>query len=120
MDFKGILISNNETTLLIEKLTTRYVDVEKLASKKLMWNSFKTKPRKMEYDIAKNHIPTDKRLYFYLERSRLLYAANHAEILAFVEELEPWEEIDAYIFDDSFEWVFSITHDDLTVLMIGL
>ena len=48
-----------------------------------------------------------------------IYHVTFGEIRRLVAKLEPWEEIDAEIFDDSFVWFVAITHEDI-VLLYGL
>lgn len=48
-----------------------------------------------------------------------LYKTNFGEIGEYVNQLEPWEEIDAEIFDESMKWVIVITHEDIS-LIFGL
>ena len=66
-------------------------------------------------------IPLDKNstVYFYNERLNEMYEAVFSEICKYIENLEPWEEIDAEIFDLSYEWFISVTHEDF-LLLYGL
>ena len=66
-------------------------------------------------------IPLDKNstVYFYNERLNEMYEAVFSEICKYVEGLEPWEEIDAEIFDTSYEWFIAVTHEDF-LLLYGL
>lgn len=57
--------------------------------------------------------------YFFSERVEELYKTNFGEIGEYVNQLEPWEEIDAEIFDESMKWVIVITHEDIS-LIFGL
>lgn len=63
-------------------------------------------------------IPFDrkKKVYFYSERHRKMYQVTFAEVCRLVAGLGPWEDIDAEIFDDSYEWLIAITHEDVTLL----
>ena len=45
----------------------------------------------------------DKKLFFYSERIRMLYAASFGAVLDYVAQLEPWEDIDAYLFDGTMD-----------------
>ena len=56
-----------------------------------------------------------KKVYFYSERHREMYQVTFSEVCRLVAGLEPWEEIDAEVFDDSYEWFLSITHEDVTL-----
>lgn len=58
----------------------------------------------------------DKKVYFYNERTHEMYEVSFSEICTFVSELEPWEEIDAEIFDCSYEWFIAITHEDVSMV----
>jgi len=79
----------------------------------LIWCRFKTKPEKLFLNQVKQlNVLNNKNLYFYLEREEEMYKTTLDEILKFIENLEPWVDIDAYIFDDSYKWVISYTHDD--------
>ena len=66
-------------------------------------------------------IPLDKNstVYFYNERLNEMYEAVFSEICKYIENLEPWEEIDAEIFDSSYKWFISVTHEDF-LLLYGL
>lgn len=66
-------------------------------------------------------IPLDNNsiVYFYNERLNEMYEAVFSEICKYIENLEPWEEIDAEIFDLSYEWFISVTHEDF-LLLYGL
>ena len=100
---------------LIERFQDRYVDRKRLRQVGLMWNSFlpQYKPRYLPTEkIAQLRIPRDKKLFFYSERIRMLYAASFGAVVDYVEQLEPWEDIDAYLFDRTMDWVVAVTHED--------
>ena len=50
----------------------------------------------------------------------MLYQTYFNNVVSFVENLEEWEDIDAYIFDVSMEWIIAITHEDNKILCIGI
>ncbi len=58
-------------------------------------------------------------VYFYSERDCQMFRVPFAEVCELVAGMEPWEEVDAEIFDDSCEWMIAITHEDET-LVYGL
>lgn len=89
--------------------------------KKLMWCNF-TKERNGIFPIEnlpKLVFPENENLFFYLERTNELYKTNFFEICEYVKKLEPWDEIDAEIFDETMNWVVVITHEDF-LITIGL
>ena len=63
-------------------------------------------------EFAKNNLPRDKKVFFYSERIRTLYSASFGAVLDYVAQLEPWEDIDAYLFDGAMDWVVAVTHED--------
>ena len=84
-----------------------------------LWNCFREESICMEFEDAKKlSIPNS--VLFYLERQNEVYSTSFMDVCKYVNELEPWEYIDAYVFDDTFTWVFAITHEDLKCLIIGL
>lgn len=86
-----------------------------------LWNCLRSKPICLEFEEARKlDIPNSNDLVFYLERQNEVYNTTFEEICKYVNELEPWEDIDAYIFDETFQWIFAITHEDLKCLILGL
>ena len=107
---------------LMERFRDRYVDRKLLKQVGLMWNSLlpQYKPRRLPTEeIAQLGIPRDKKVFFYSERIRTLYAASFGSVVDYVGQLEPWEDIDAYLFDGTMDWVVVITHED-AILCLGL
>ena len=88
----------------------------------LMWNAClpQYQPRCIPTEeIAELGLPRDKKVFFYSERDRMLYAASFGAVVDYVEQLEPWEEIDAYLFDGTMDWVIAVTHED-AILCLGI
>ena len=84
---------------LMERFRDRYVDRKRLRQVGLMWNSLlpQYEPRCLPTEeIAQLGIPRDN-----------------------VEQLEPWEDIDAYLFDGAMDWVVAVTHED-AILCLGV
>ena len=44
-----------------------------------------------------------------------MYTAKFKEIVDYINRLEPWEEIDAEIFDDLLRWYICVTHEDFCI-----
>lgn len=103
-------------SMLIEKFAREY-DVET----NRLWNCLRSKPICLEFEEARKlDIPNSNDLVFYLERQNEVYNTTFEEVCKYVNELEPWEDIDAYIFDETFQWIFAITHEDLKCVILGL
>ena len=106
----------------IERFQNRYVDRKRLRQVGLMWNSLlpQYKPRRLPTEeIAQLGIPRDKKVFFYSERIRTLYSASFGAVLDYVEQLELWEDIDAYLFNGTMDWVVAVTHEDV-ILCLGI
>lgn len=91
----------------------------KTRGRNLMWCNFaKERDRIIATEELEKIEPQDKKdLFFYLERTEELYIADYEEICKFVSSLEPWEEIDAVIFDKTLEWTIAVTHEDISILV---
>lgn len=83
-----------------------------------LWNCLRTKPRLVDFDYAEMlSIPGE--ILFYIERGGATYRTTFGNVCRYVKQLEPWEFIDAYLFDDSYRWLICITHEDLACLLVG-
>ena len=59
-------------------------------------------------------------VFFYDERNKVLLSTTLEDIIDAVEGFQPWEGIDAYVFEDNMNWVIAITHEDNLILCLGL
>lgn len=85
----------------------------------LMWNNFKYHATCLAFeDMEFMDIPVQN-LLFYLERQKRLYETNLQVIIELINGLEPWEEIDAEIFDISMSWVVPVTHEDKLLSVVA-
>lgn len=66
-------------------------------------------------EFEKIPIVSSAEVYFYSERDKKMYTAKFKEIADYIGGLEPWEEIDAEIFDGSFQWFICVTHEDFCI-----
>ena len=106
----------------IERFQNRYVDRKRLRQVGLMWNSFLPQYELRclpTGEIAQPGISRDEKLFFYSERIRTLYAASFGSVVDYVGQLEPWEDIDAYLFNGTMDWVVAVTHEDV-ILCLGI
>lgn len=99
MNFNSFIEISDDTlkTKVLKKMREKFVKTEITG---LMWNAFIEKPKCLNFDkIYTLNIPIYKDIFFYLERQGILYKTNIKNVINFIEELEPWEEVDAYAFD---------------------
>lgn len=85
----------------------------------LMWcNLAKERDRIIATDeLHKIRLQNSENLFFYLERTEELYITDFEAICRFLDSLEPWEEVDAAIFDTTMEWTIAVTHEDFAILI---
>jgi len=111
--------SSAETHAILANFIERYVDEEKLKRYILMWNSFIYKPRCLPVEAVRDiALPSNKLVFFYDEREKMLYSTTMKDVLHFVRNLEPWDQIDACIFDKDMNWVIAVIHED-AILCLG-
>lgn len=67
-------------------------------------------------DVQCLQIQSRQKVYYYGERDNEMFETTFSEVCNFVKELEPWDEIDSEIFDDSFTWFIAITHEDISLV----
>lgn len=118
------VVDNAEAERLLQCFQEKFVlqgfDPDNKSRSWLLWCNLNCAPRKiLTEDFDRIPFDSKKEVYFYDERSLNIYHVTFGEIRRLVAKLEPWEEIDAEIFDDSFVWFVAITHEDI-VLLYGL
>ena len=104
-----------EAPSILIRFIKRYVDREKLKKYYLLWNSLvkdlAIKCLPIE-EIKNIPFPPDKVVLLYDERQKIFYGTTIKDIINFVQSFEPWDEVDACIFDKDMDWVVAITHED--------
>lgn len=83
-----------------------------------LWNCLKKECECMEFASALNY-EYPPSVILYLERQDEVYNTTITDVCRYVNELEPWEYIDAYVFDETYAWLLAITHEELKCLVVG-
>lgn len=110
----GSIINNQEEILL--KIKNNFLDEdfidEDYPNKVLMINHLKNK--KIIYNKVLQDIKISKRrkVYFYHERKKELYLVEYKYVCKYIEQLEPWEEVDCLIFNNTFKWIIGYNHEE--------
>lgn len=110
-------LSKLEGNQIIEMLKKKFCDLN--SPSRLLWCSLKQKPACYPFSYLKKYKNTIyQNLYFYLEREGIVFYTSLNYIVDYVNSFEECEEIDAYIFDLTFQWLIVITHEDRKILYI--
>jgi hypothetical protein len=117
-NFVGQKVKGEKTKAILDEFKSMYID-EKYPEKILFSNHLKAKPKIKELAELRNIMPKYKNLYYYDERSKELFYSCYEEICQYVEELEPWDEVDGLIFDNDMKWLVVINHEDV-ILTVGI
>ena len=114
----GVRLSDDQLSQFRRKLIQIFAQEYDIKSNRL-WNCLRVKAKCLDFEEAgKLAVPVS--VLLYLERQNEVYRTRFKDVCKYVEELEPWEYIDAYVFDDTFSWLFVITHEEFKCLVVGL
>jgi hypothetical protein len=112
-------IDSNKSSVVISRFKSIYVKsdyscLNENGSKNLMWANYKPhEMRVIPIEEFKNiNLPQNAYVFYYDERDEKLIHTTFFEICNLIDSLEPWDEIDAEIFDETMKWVITVTHED--------
>ncbi|MDR2889978.1 MAG: hypothetical protein LBV33_09120 [Lachnospiraceae bacterium] len=83
---------------------------------RLLWCNFKEQCKIYKTELLFQLQLGIEAVYFYDERTDELFCTTFEKVSAFINSFEPWDEVDAEIFDDSMEWVIAVTHEDVSLV----
>lgn len=110
-----IHFTSAEIPSILTRFIKRYVDREKLKKYYLLWNSLAEglTVKCLPIEEIKNFpFPSDKTVLLYDERQKIFYGTTIKDVIDYVQSFDPWDEVDACVFDKSMDWVVAITHED--------
>lgn len=113
----GICVEKNNSPEYRSKLIKAFAKEYDLHSNRL-WNCLRRKPRREEFSSVEK-LQIKGNVFFYEERCGETYLTTFNKVCFYINQREPWEFIDGYVFDDSYSWLICITHEDLQCLLIG-
>ena len=112
-------VPQTDANCILKDFAEHYVDKEKLRKYGLMWNSFARKPKCISMEEIRDiPIPPEDRVFFYDERDKTLYATKMEEVVTYILKLEPWDQVDACVFNREMKWVLAVAHEDALFLRI--
>jgi len=101
----------------IQNFIQRYVDVLLLDERKLIWNSLTVDTKVIKTnELNKIHMNICEQLLLYDERKKEIFTIKYCDLLVHIDELEPWEEVDYLVFNNTLDWFIAITHEDKSLL----
>jgi len=89
-------------------------------NKELIWCHFKKENECKVYsteELFKSQLKIDNPVYFYDEFTEELFLTDFEDVRRFINGLEAWDDVDAEIFDDTFNWVIAVTHEDISKVL---
>lgn len=118
-DYKYAKKLSNEKLVYYRNMLIKVFAYEYDFASSRLWNCLKEESTCLEFESARK-MKISGNVLFYLERQNEVYDTTFANVCRYVDELEPWEYIDAYVFDREFKWLLAITHEDLKCLTIRI
>lgn len=104
-----------EASSILARFIKRYVDTEKLQKYILLWNSLfdGLTVKCLPIDEIENlPFEPDKAVLFYDERQKIFCSTTIKDVIDYVQSFDPWDEVDACLFDQDMDWAAAITHED--------
>lgn len=118
-DFNGTVVEKLDTEKILGKFKEQFIN-KSYPERILLINHLSNIERTISVEELRNiNIPKKNNIFMYHERLKTLYLTSFEEIYTYIEQLEPWEDIDCLVFDEEFNWFMGITHDD-SVLLFGI
>lgn len=118
---KGLITDTDSKQIILNRLINKFVKNDytfrnpKTGGIRLIWCNFSKEYKIYPTDkLFQTQLKFDAPVYFYNERTQEMFFTDFEDIYNFVNNLEPWDEIDAEIFDESLEWVIAVTHEDVS------
>jgi hypothetical protein len=106
----------NEAEKILDKFKERYID--KIYPERLLFiNHLNRYDKIISFEqLNQVNIPEDKTLLIFHERLKTVYYTTFKQICLYVDQLEPWEEIDCLIFDEELSWFLGLNHNEKAIL----
>lgn len=122
---QGLIKDTDFKKRILNKFISKFVKNDytfknpKTGGTNLFWCNFSKKSKiypndKLFSNLTKTQLKFDAPVYFYNERTQEMFFTDFEDIYNFVNNLEPWDQIDAEIFDESLDWVIAVTHEDVS------
>lgn len=118
-EFKGTKVEDNKSEQILGKFKERFIN-ESYPERILFINHLNKIEKTIPVEELRNvKLPQEYNIYMYHERLKTVYLTSFEEICMYIEQLEPWQDVDCLVFDEGFEWFLGITHND-TILLYGI
>lgn len=114
--FNGDEMEFNEADRILGKFKKIYID-KSYPERILFINHLNRYDEIIPFErLREVNIPKENSLFMYHERLKTIYITNFEQICLYVEQLEPWEDIDCLIFDEELNWFLGLNHSEEVLL----
>ena len=115
------LIERNKAKKILKKFKDKFVvsdyNPQNQSVSRLLWCNLSCAGESIPInEFEKINVEKNAIVFFYDERANKMFQVKYYEVADYIINLEPWDEYDAYIFDDTFKWFIAITHEDFCIL----
>lgn len=118
-NFNGNIVERQESQQVLERFKQFFID-DNYPERILMINHLNKIEKKLPIEELRDvDVPRTDNIYIYHERLQILYLTNFEQICIYINQLEPWEDVDCLVFDESFTWFIGITHNE-SLLLSGI
>jgi hypothetical protein len=109
----GELIPTEEARRIIAAFERRFrVCTEGTNPRTRTWNTFDSSDSRRADHEAFRAIGKDVPVFLYFER-RELWRTTMGDVRSYLAALQPWEDVDLYVFDASMVWCIALTHPQM-------
>lgn len=86
--------------------------------RQLIWCYFRDEGKVFSTEeLFQSQLKINTPVYLYNERTEEMFLTDFEDVRNFINNFEPWDKVDAEIFDDSLEWVIAVTHEDVSKVL---
>lgn len=117
------VIDAKESKEILKQYTAKFINSkytvwnDKYNCPNLPWCYFKGETKMLDIDnISAVNIHSDEIVYCHDERQKILYQTTYEKIYNFIVCLEPWQEVDIELFNETLDWTMAVTHEGEIIL----
>lgn len=115
----GVEVHDEAKSSIISRFRKQFRSprVDKLSPPSTPTNAFFYDAIEIDLSILLCHDLVGRRLYLFNETFGSLCIASGKDIWQYLQERNPWEDFDFYVFEDDWHWCLTVTHHGSTHLL---